>query len=276
MPVFGLGTWQMGGREERNPDNDDERDILAIRAAIERGITHIDTAEIYAAGHSEELVGQAIAPYDRSKLFIVSKVSSEHMRGEQVIAACEASLKRLGTPYLDLYLLHRHDPVVALSETMEAMNKLVERGLICNIGLSNFNVASHQEAARYAATPIVATQVHYNLKYREPERSGLLEYYQKNDTLLIAWRPLSKGVLTSRGVPIVDELCAKYNKTPAQITINWLISQANVVTLSKASNIAHLEENLGAIGWEMEPTDVERLRREYPDQAEVSDVVPLG
>lgn len=276
LPVFGLGTWQMGGREERNPDNDDERDIAAIRAAIDRGLTHIDTAEIYANGRAEEIIAQAIAPYERPKLFIVSKVSGEHQRGPEVMAACEASLKRLRTPYLDLYLLHRHDPTVPLSETIGAMNKLVERGLVRQIGLSNFDVASHQEARRFAATPIVASQAHYNLKFREPERAGLLDYCQQNDTLLIAWRPLGKGLLAQAGLPLVDELCEKYNKTPAQIAINWLICQPNVVTLAKSSSLAHLEENLGALGWEMEPADIERLRREYPGQESVSDVVALG
>lgn len=276
LPVFGLGTYMMGGWRERDFSNDDECDIAAIRSAIERGITHIDTAESYANGHAEEMVGQAITPYDRTKLFIVSKVSGEHMQHDQVIQACKQSLHRLRTDYFDLYLLHRHDPSVPLAETMAAMNELVERGLIKNIGLSNFTVSAHQEAAQYAAKPIVATQVHYNLKFREPERTGLLNYCQQNDTLLIAWRPVGKGMFTTNGIPVVDELCEKYNKTPAQIAINWLISQPNVVTLAKSSNLAHLEENLGALGWEMELADVIRLAKEYPDQEDVSDTVPLA
>lgn len=276
MPVFGIGTWQIGGRFEPNPDNDDARDIAAIRAAIERGVTHIDTAESYADGKAEEIVGEAIAPFSREQLLLVSKVSADHMRSDQVRAACEASLRRLKTDYLDVYLLHRHNPDVPIAETMDAMNALVARGLIRRIGLSNFSVASHEEAARHAATPIVATQAHYNLKSRQPERDGLLQYCQKNDTFLIAWRPIEKGGLTGRGVAVVDELCEKYGKTPTQIAINWLIAQDHVVTLAKSSSIAHLEENLGAIGWIMGDVDVERLRREFPNQDAVSDAVPLG
>ena len=276
MPVFGIGPWGMGGREERNPDNDDVRDITALRTAIDMGVTHIDTAEIYAAGRSEELVGEAVKSYDREKLFIVSKAASGHMRHNDLIRACEQSLTRLQMEYLDLYLLHRHDLDVDLEETINALNELVERGLIRNIGLSNFTTASHQEAATYAATPIVATQVHYNIQYREPEYDGLLAHCQENDCLLIAWRPLSKGEYAQRGVPVIDDLCETYGKTPAQIALNWLISQKNVVTLSKSSNLDHLTENLGAIGWEMKPEDIELIRTEYPSQREVSDVAPLA
>src|SRR3989344_7065137 len=106
MPVFGFGTWQMGGRHERDPQNDDEADVRAIKVAIDAGITHIDTAESYSAGHAEELVAEAIKGYDRSKLFIVSKVKPEHLAPDDLLAACENSLKRLQTDYLDLYLLH--------------------------------------------------------------------------------------------------------------------------------------------------------------------------
>jgi len=276
MPVFGIGTWQMGGRLERDYYNDDARDIAAIQMAIEQGITHIDTAEVYAEGKSEEIVGKAIAKYDREKLIIVSKAFLEHMHYNDLIASCEASLKRLKTDYLDLYLLHRHDPNTPLEETIDAMNKLKERGLIRNIGLSNFTVKAHKEATQYTSSPIVATQVHYNLKSREPQCSGLLNYCQQNNTLLIAYRPIQKGALAEKGIPIIDKLCKKYNKTPAQIAINWLISQKNVITLSKSSNFKHLKENLGAINWEMEQEDVDYISQKYPNQEHVSSTVPLG
>jgi len=276
MPIFGIGTWQMGGRFERDKHNDDARDIGALREAIERGITHIDTAESYADGKAEELVGQAIKHYDREKLFVVSKVSGWHMHEKDVVHSCEQSLKRLGTDYLDLYLLHRHNADVPLAETMNALNALHERGLIRNLGLSNFTKEAHAEAAACAASPIMATQVHYNLKFREPATSGLLDYCQEHDTMLIAWRPLGKGEQAQQGTSVVDELCEKYGKTPAQIAINWLVAQENVVTLAKTSNHEHFEENLGALGWNMEANDVERLRQEYPGQKTVSDTVPLG
>ncbi|TSC86509.1 MAG: Uncharacterized protein G01um10148_495 [Parcubacteria group bacterium Gr01-1014_8] len=275
MPVFGIGTWQMGGRHDRNTTND-ATDIAAIRAAIDMGVTHIDTAEVYASGHAEELVGKAIRGYDRSKLFIASKVFADHMEHDALINACTASLARVGTDYFDLYILHRHVPNVLLSETMAAMDELKNRELIRNLGVSNFNTAALEESRRCATNPIVYNQVHYNLEFREPEREGLLDYCQKNDVFLAAWRPLEKGALLADAPQVLIEMCDKYKKTPAQIAINWLISQKNVVTLAKSSNIDHLKENLGAIEWEMDTEDIERLRLEFPDQKDISDAVPLA
>jgi aryl-alcohol dehydrogenase-like predicted oxidoreductase len=132
IPVYGLGTWQMGGRLEHNVDNDDARDIQAIRDAIDAGVTHIDTAEKYADGYTETLIGKALVGYDRSKLFLVSKVKKENLAYDQVIASCKASLERLGTSYLDLYLIHFYNPDIPLAETFRALDELKEQGLIRN------------------------------------------------------------------------------------------------------------------------------------------------
>ncbi len=276
MPVFGLGTWQMGGRHEHDPNNDDNRDISAIKLAIDSGITHIDTAESYAEGYSEILVGKAIKNYDRSKLFIVSKVHAENMAYENVINSCKRSLERLQTSYLDLYLLHRHNPELDLRKTMQALDELVAKGLVKNIGVANFDKKYLKEAQSYTKNKIVCNQVHYNLEFREPEVKGLLDYCQKNDVFLVAWRPVGKGNLLENIPAVLQEMCDKYKKTPAQISINWLISQPYVLTLSKTSSNEHLKENLGAVGWKMEKEDVEKLRKEYPNQKIVSDAVPLG
>lgn len=276
MPVFGLGTWQMGGREKRDTDNDDEADIKAICAAIDLGVTHIDTAESYAAGYSEILLGEAIKAYDRSKLFLVSKVRADNMDYDDVLASCRQSLSRLGTSYLDLYLLHRYNPNFDLKQTIAALDKLVSEGLIKNIGVANFGVGHLREAQSYTKNKIVCDQVHYNLEFREPEVSGLLDYCQKNDIFLIAWRPVGKGSLMA-GIPqILQQICDKYKKTPAQVAINWLVSQSNVLTLSKTRSTDHLKENLGALNWELSNEDIEKLRLEYPKQKTISDVVPLG
>lgn len=275
MPVFGLGTWMMGGDYHYDPNNDDEADIRTIRAAIEMGITHIDTAERYAEGHAEKLVGEAIKGYDRTRLFIVSKVSPEHLGHDDVIASAKRSLERLQTEYLDLYLVHIPNPNIPIDETTGAMDELVGEGLVKNIGVSNFTIERLEEAQSHTSNRIVANQLHLNLIFREPERKGLLEYCQKNDVMFVAWRPMQKGVLARRGIEILDEMCEKYGKTPAQMTINWLISQPNVVTLSKMRNIEHIKENLGATGWQIDKEDIEKLRRDFPDQQNVSDAVPL-
>jgi len=275
IPIFGIGTWMLGGDFNHNPDNDDAADIAAIKTAINMGVIHIDTAEKYAQGHAEKLVANAIKDFDRSKLFIVSKVASENLKHHEVIKSAKASLERLQISYLDLYLIHSPNPDVPIEETMQAMDILLSEGLIRNIGVSNFTIERLEKAQASTKNKIVANQLHLNLIYREPERKGLLEYCQKNDIMFIAWRPVQKGTLTEKEIPLFDEMCEKYNKTPAQIAINWLISQPNVVTLSKMTRIEHLKENLGALGWQMEKEDVERLRREFPNQKDVSDAVPL-
>jgi diketogulonate reductase-like aldo/keto reductase len=275
IPMFGIGTWMMGGDFLHNPDNDDTADIAAIKTAIEMGVIHIDTAEKYAQGHAERLVAEALKGFDRSKLFIVSKVASENLKHPDVIKSAKASLARLQISYLDLYLIHAPNPDVPIAETMQAMDILRSEGLIRNIGVSNFTIERLEKAQACTKNKIVANQLHLNLIFREPERKSLLAYCQKNDIMFIAWRPVQKGALTDHGTPLLDEMCAKYHKTPAQIAINWLISQPNVVTLSKMGRIEHLKENLAALGWQMKEEDIERLRREFPDQKYVSDVVPL-
>ena len=276
MPIYGLGTWQMGGRTEHDQSNDDEADIFGIRAALKAGIIHIDTAEIYADGYTETLVGKALEGFDRSNIFLVSKVQQKNTSYEGILNSCKKSLERLHTNYLDLYLLHRYNPDIPLKDSMRALDELVEKGFIKNIGVCNFNKEHLAEAQSYTKNKIVCNQVHYNLMFREPEKSGLIEYCQKNDVFIIAWRPVGKGNLLEDAPAILKEMCEKYNKTPAQIAINWLISQPYVITLSKTRHIDHLNENLGALSWQMDSEDIERLRKEYPNQQDVSDVVPLG
>lgn len=275
MPVYGLGTWQMGGRDVRNPDNDDEADIQAIQLSIDLGVTHIDTAEAYADGYAEILLGRAIKNYDRSKLFLVSKARADHLSYDALIKAARESIKRIDTTYLDLYMPHRFDKNTPIKETMRALDSLVEEGLIKNIGVSNFNVEELREAQSYAKNKIVAAQLHLNLKYREAERRGVLSYCQENDIIFIAWRPLQKGMLLGKGENILSEIAKKYGKSESQIAINWLISLKNVVTLSKTRSVNHLQENLEAVNFSMEEEDVKRLTSDYPDQQDVSDAVPL-
>lgn len=272
MPVYGLGTWQMGGRWEKDPKND-IADINAIKKAIELGVTHIDTAEVYSNGHAEELVGEAIRDCDRKKLFIVSKVYTNHLSYDNVIRSAKSSLKRLQTPYLDLYLTHGYNPDIPIKETMRAMDKLVDEGLIKNVGICNYTKEHIEEARSYAKHKIVAAQIHLNLLIREAEKKGVLKYCQDNDIMFIAWRPVQKGKILEE--PMLVEMAKKYRKTPAQIAINWLISQKNVITLSKTTNVEHLKENLGAVGWEMEKEDIEKLRKDFPNQQDISDTVPL-
>lgn len=276
VPVFGMGTWLMGGGKTRDWQNDDKADIAAIKKAIDMGITHIDTAESYAEGHTDEIVADAIKGYDRSKLFIASKVKKENLRYNDVIKSLKANLERLKTDYLDLYLIHAPAADnIPIEETMKALNDLKDQGLIRNIGVSNFSIKRFEEAQSVSKNKIVVNQLHYNLLIRENEKNGLLEHCQKYDVIFMAWRPVQRGILSQENIPVIKEMMDKYHKTATQIAINWLISQPDVVTISKMRNPDHIEENLGALGWQMEKSDIEKLRNEFPGQQTVSDAVPL-
>jgi diketogulonate reductase-like aldo/keto reductase len=273
LPVYGLGLWQMGGRNTADYSQD-AQEVAAIRAALEQGVTHFDAAESYGNGHAEELLARAVEGYDRGKLIVATKVSAWNQSYDGVRRSFETSLQRLKMDYVDLYMLHRFPtPGLPIADAMRAMNELVDEGLVRNIGVCNMSPARFAATQAVSNHKLVCNQVHYNLQYRETELRGVLGQCQDDDVMLVAWRPLQKGLLGESG--IVTELAAKYGKTPAQIALNWLISQDKIVTISKTSNAKHLEENLGALNYAMEPEDVERIRREYPDQKPVSDAVPM-
>ncbi|MEI3004363.1 MAG: aldo/keto reductase [Victivallales bacterium] len=271
MPVLGMGTWQMGGRMERDSRNDDAGQIQALKTGLDLGFNLIDTAESYADGKAEELVGEAIRGYDRGKLFLTSKVWKTHVAYDDVLRAAENSLKRLGTDYLDLYLYHQVNNEVPLKETMRAFDRLVSEKLVRHIGVSNFALERFKRAQACAEHKIVVNQIHYSLSVREPE-SELLPWLQENDVMIQAWRPL-------RGVPdcaLLNELCAKYGKTKSQIALNWLIMQKNIVTITASSSARHIQDNLDAAAFEMAPSDVELLTRDFPEKKFISDAVPLS
>ncbi len=258
IPALGLGTYRMGeGRVAGT--SDDEGDVEAIRLGIELGLTHIDTAERYASGHSEEVVADAIEPFERRDLFITTKVWHDHLEHDDLIASMEASLKRLRQDYVDLYLVHWPNPEVPLEETMGALEYCAEEGYTRLIGVSNFSAELISEAQSHLKKhTLVADQVHYSLVEQEPS-TELLPYCQGNDIILVAYTPLARGKLTRPGNPVLDELAEKYGKTQAQVSLNWLISQENVVAIPKASNPAHLRDNLGAVGWKLNEEDRQRL-----------------
>ncbi len=268
IPVIGLGTWTIGGGDVADATYDSE-DISAMKTAIKLGITHIDTAEAYALGHTEELVGRAISGFDRKSLFITSKVSPEHLSYDDLLASAKGSLQRLNTDYIDLYLIHAPNPDIPIQETMKAMDFLVEQKLVKCIGVSNFTVEQIKEAQKYTKNKIVANQIEYNLLVRNEGRvtndmeSTIIPYCQENNILIIAWRPLAKGELAKPGFKILDELAEKYNRTQSQIAINWLISKKGIVTITKSTKIEHLKENLGAIGWKLQQEDTDQLNAKF-------------
>jgi diketogulonate reductase-like aldo/keto reductase len=261
MPVFGIGTWKMGGILNADPKND-EQDRKGLRIALELGVTLIDTADLYGAGHAEELVGVAIKGFDRDKLFIVSKVYKDKLAYDDVIKACRASLERLRTDYLDLYLIHAPNPEIPIKDTFKALDELKEQGLIREIGVSNFTIDELKEAQSVTKNKIVVNQLHYNLAYQNLQEA--VDYCRTNDIMVMAYRPIERGALIEKEIPVIEDMCKKYGKSKPQIVINWLISQG-IVTISKMSDPKHLMENLKSLDFTMDKEDIERLRVEIPE-----------
>ncbi len=259
VPALGLGTWEMGGRF--HPDYSQDDDVVEIiRYAVERGMSLIDTAEVYGAGHCEELVGEAIKRFPREKVFIATKVWPDNLRYEAVLKALERSLERLGTSYVDLYQVHWPNPFIPVRETMKAMEKLVDEGKVRFIGVSNFSVKELDEAMSHLSKyDIVSNQVLYNPMSRLIEEE-LLPFCKKNKITIIAYRPLGKGSLLKDPYRSrLEKLGRKYNKTPAQLIINWVIRHENVIAIPKTLKKSHLDELLGSVGWKMTSEDYEKL-----------------
>ena len=151
FPPVGLGTWDYGG--QLNPDHSrDEPELAALQQAIALGYRHFDTAEMYAAGHSEELLGRALGGQERSDFIITSKVNKENLAYDDLLAACDRSLDRLQTSYIDMYLIHWPNPEIPLTESFRALNQLVDVGKIRNIGVSNFDLPLLEQAAKLCET----------------------------------------------------------------------------------------------------------------------------
>jgi diketogulonate reductase-like aldo/keto reductase len=269
VPVLGTGTWGLGGKHSADYSND-EYGINAIKAAIDIGLSHIDTAEYYGAGHTEELVGKAIKTYNRADLFITTKVYRTHLRYADVLSSLRRSLQRLSTDYVDLFLIHWPNPEVPIHETMHALEVCIDKGYTRFIGVSNFSVELFQKAQSHLKKHLlVANQVYFNLtQVNKTYFNGLsvkdfLCFCETNDIMLIAWSPLEEGKLAKPGFPVLDEMARKYGKTQAQVALNWLVSQKKIVTIPKASSFEHAKENTGALGWSLNKTDFSRLENSF-------------
>ncbi len=262
VPILGLGTWGMGGRETPDKTRDAET-ITAIRMAVELGLTHIDTAEYYGAGHAEELVGEAIQDLDRKSLFITSKVWHNHLHRDDLLTSMKASLKRLGVEQVDLYLVHWPNPDVPLKETMAAMEECVREGYTRLIGVSNFSAQLMEEAQGYLRdNRLAVNQVQYSLIDQKP-RMGLLPACRKMGASLVAYRPLERGAIIQTPNAVMDEIARTHGKTRVQVALNWLISQEGVFTIPKSTNPVHMMEFMGALGWRLTPEESARLAESY-------------
>ena len=238
MPALGMGTWRMGERKRERAG-----EVAALRRGIDLGMTVIDTAEMYADGGSEEVVGEAVAGR-RDEVFLVSKIYPHHATKRGVVAACTRSLKRLSTDHLDLYLLHwRGD--VPLAETIAGFESLREAGSIRAWGVSNFDRSDMEQLLGIpGGGHCAANQVLYNLGCRGIEWD-LLPLCRRQSIAVMAYSPFDEGrLLRSRRLRALAE---RAGVTPAQLALAWLLAQDDVVAIPKASDPAHVHDNRNAL-----------------------------
>jgi len=259
IPKVGFGTWKIGGDSYPDPKLDSVS-LTALRTALEVGYTHFDTAEVYADGHSEELVGRAIRETNtrRENLFITTKVDPGHLHYDQVLKACEKSLRRLGMEYIDLYLIHWPPRAgMKLDDAFRALNKLVKDNRVKHLGVSNFNLKLLKHVQSLSETPILTDQVPYRLPDRTYVENGVLEYCQQNDILLTAYSPVK-----FRNLPVnktLRTIADEHSATPYQIALAWLVQQPGVITIPMSLNPEHLRQNWDAAAISLTPEQMARL-----------------
>jgi len=246
IPAIGQGCMGIGGRFTIDRSRDAEQ-IAALKLGIDLGMTFIDTAEGYGGGHSEELVGEAVAGI-REYVFLASKVSPNHLSVELLTLACEDSLRRLKTDRLDLYQVHWPNPAIPLEETLGGLLRLREQGKIRHIGVSNFSLPElRRTRSILGSTPLFSVQTEYNLFERGPEE-GIIPWCAKEGVLFIAYSPLDQGrVVGSEAVRLrLVKLARDVGCTPSQLALAFLRSQGPVLPIPKALSEEHIRENAGA------------------------------
>jgi diketogulonate reductase-like aldo/keto reductase len=255
MPRLGLGTWRMGESRARRAE-----EVAALRAGIDLGMTLIDTAEMYGQGGAEDVVGEAIRGR-RDEVYVVSKFYPHHASRRELVAACEASLGRLGIERLDCYLYHWRGPV-PLAETVAALGELVRSGRIARWGVSNFDVDDLEELQALAGgSAVAANQVLYHLGERGVE-FALLPLCERRSIEVMAYSPLAEGRLARD--PALVRIAARIGSPPAEVALAWLLRNPNVVVIPKAASVEHLRSNRRAAELTLDRETLEALDRAFP------------
>ena len=257
IPALGIGTWNMGDQRQTRA-----AEVAALQLAVDLGMSVVDTAEMYGNGAAEELIAEALG-HRRHEIFLVSKVLPQHATKRGTIRACEASLRRLKTDRLDMYLLHWRGSV-PLSETLEGFGALLRDGKIRNWGVSNFDVDDMEELAALenAGRPRCAmNQVLYNLMRRGIEYD-LLPWCRDRNIPTLAYSPLEQGrLLRNKALRSVAE---RRGATPAQVALAWILRQPDVTAIPKAGHVERVRENHGSLALTLGAEDLAELDQAFP------------
>jgi len=255
VPALGQGTWYMGEDSAQR-----RHEIEALRSGIDLGMTLIDTAEMYADGEAEDVVGEAVSGR-RDDVFLVSKVLPFNASRNGTIEACERSLKRLRTERIDLYLLHWRGRY-PLEETVAAFEDLKHAGKIASWGVSNFDTDDMKELADVAnGMDVVTNQILYNLTRRGPE-FDLLPWCAERKIPLMAYSPIEQGRLL--GSPVLAEIADETGGTPASVALAWAMRNGNVIAIPKSSNLHHVRDNRKAAELRLSDDQLKRLDQVFP------------
>ncbi|KAB7789557.1 aldo/keto reductase [Bifidobacterium leontopitheci] len=261
MPRLGMGTWYLG--EGRRPPEDE---IAALRTGLDAGVRLIDTAEMYADGGAERLIGRAIAGYDRASLFLVSKVYPHNAGRARLRRSLEASLRRMGVDYLDMYLLHWRGSI-PLAETVECMEAAVDAGLIRQWGVSNLDMTDMRELMRVAnGSHCCVDQVLYHLGSRGIE-VDLLPWLRKRRILVMAYCPLAQAGRLRDGLldsAVVREVAAAHGFTPMQVLLAFVLHRPDVVAIPRSGNPRHVLENVAVLSDPLTDDEYAALDRAFP------------
>jgi diketogulonate reductase-like aldo/keto reductase len=257
LPVLGQGTWRMGDDPSKR-----KTEVAALRLGIDLGMTLIDTAEMYANGGAEKVVGEAIAG-QRERVFIVTKFYPQNATRERMAAACDRSLRRLDVAQIDLYLLHWPSEV-PLKETLAGFEDLLEAKKIRYAGVSNFDVDGMTELGRVknGLERVVTNEVLYNLERRGIEWD-VLPWMRKRHRPVIAYSPVEEGLLTGSH-PVLKRVAERHAATPAQVALAWVIREDGVIAIPKAANSKHVRANRGAADIKLTKRDLEELDESFP------------
>ncbi len=254
VPALGQGTWRMGEDPRRRAAETD-----AIRSGVELGMTLIDTAEMYGEGATETFLGSALAGL-REQVFLVSKAYPQHATRAGLATACEASLRRLKTDWLDLYLLHWRGSV-PLAETADGMEDLVRGGKIRRWGVSNLDTADMDELVGAGGEGCAANQILYNLTRRGAEHD-LLPWLAGRDIPVMAYSPVEQGRML--GHAALDAVARRYGTTTAQVALAWLLRRDGLIAIPKAATTDHVRDNFGAADLVLDPGSLAELDRAFP------------
>jgi 2,5-diketo-D-gluconate reductase B len=237
-PQLGLGTWTLHGSEcERT-----------VRSALDAGYRHIDTAEMY---DNEDAVGRAIASVAREELFLSSKVWPDHLHADDVRSACESSLERLNTDYLDLYLIHWPNSSVPIEETVGALQRLVDDGRIRAWGVSNFTRSHLEEARRHGTIAVNQVELHPFFNQRD-----LAGYCDRIGLPITAYQPLAKGRVNHNHV--LSGIALRHGRSPAQVALRWIVQHGHLA-IPRSTNERHLRENVDIFDFELDASEMARI-----------------